>query len=72
MLTQFKKVGGMGFRDLKSFNLVMLAKQGWRLLQNQESLVYQCLKARYFPRCSFLEAVDSPNSSYIWKSIMVA
>ncbi|XP_023905496.2 uncharacterized mitochondrial protein AtMg00310-like [Quercus suber] len=72
ILTQAKKAGGMGFRDLKAFNLAMLAKQGWRLLQNQESLVFKCLKARYFPCCSFLEAVDSPTSSYIWKSIMAA
>jgi len=69
-LTQSKKVGSMGFRDLRSFNIAMLAKQGWRLLQNQESLVYRCFKARYFPRCSFLEAVDSPHSSYVWKRIM--
>ena len=62
----------MGFRDLKSFNLAMLAKQGWRLLQNQESLVYKCLKASYFPRSNFLEAVDSPNSLFVWKSIIVA
>nr|XP_023894814.1 uncharacterized protein LOC112006735 [Quercus suber] len=72
ILTQAKKYGGMGFRDLKIFNLAMLAKQGWRLLQNQESLVFKCLKARYFPCCSFMEAVDSPTSSYIWKSIMAA
>ena len=34
--------------------------------------MYQCLKARYFPHYSFLEVVDSSNSLYIWKSIMVA
>ena len=62
----------MGFRDLHSFNLAILAKQGWRLLQQQESLVYKCFKAKYFPRCSFLEATDVLNSSYVWKSLLAA
>ena len=72
VLAQPKKEGGMGFIDLHSFNLAMLAKQGWRLLQQQESLVYKCFKAKYFPRGSFLEAMDVPNSSYVWKSLLAA
>ena len=62
----------MGFRDLRSFNLAMLAKQGWRLLQDQNSILFQCLKARYFPRCHLFNAVESQNCSYTWKSIMAA
>ena len=72
MLSTPKKVGGMGFCDLRSFNLAMLAKQGWKLMQGKDSLLFRCFNAKYFPRCGFLEVVDVPNSSYIWKSILAA
>ena len=55
----------MGFRDIRSFNLAMLAKQGWRLMQETNLLLYGCFKAKYFPRCNFLEAGEIPNSSYV-------
>ena len=71
-LTQPKANGGMGFRDLRLFNHAMLAKQGWRLMHDQNSLFFKCFKTRYFPRCHFLDATVSPNSSYIWRSIMSA
>ena len=71
-LVQPKKEGGMGFRDIRSFNLAMLAKQGWRMLTDQESLFYRCFKAKYFPRYTFLEAVDHPHNSFVWKSLLAA
>ena len=44
-LTQPKANGGMGFQDLRLFNHAMLAKQGWRLMHDQNSLFFKCFKA---------------------------
>ena len=48
-----KETGGLGFRDLQSFNLAMLAKQGWRLIQNEDSLVSRILRAKYYSNGDF-------------------
>ena len=47
---------GMGFSDLRAFNLALLAKQGWRIQQNPQSLVHKVFKAKYFMGSSFKEA----------------
>lgn len=62
----------MGFRELSKFNIVMLAKQGWRLLNNCNPLVTQIMKARYFPSCDFLQAKIGVNPCYMWRSILAA
>ena len=67
-----KADGGMGFKKLKQFNLALLAKQGWRLQLGQNSLVFRVLKAKYFPRCEFIQASLGNNPSYTWHSIVAA
>ena len=69
-MTRPKDKGGMGFRDLHIFNMAMLARQCWRLLQNPDSLCCEVLKALYFPTTSILEAKAKPGISYTSRSIL--
>jgi len=65
-----KGKGGMGFRDLQSFNLAMLAKQVWRLLCDPDSLCARVLRARYYPDGNLLKARIKSGSSYTWQSVL--
>lgn len=65
-----KKKGGMGYKDLHLFNLAMLARQGWRLVMNPESLCAQVLRAKYFPDGDLFEVKEKPGISYTWRSLL--
>lgn len=67
-----KQWGGMGFRDLHLFNKSLLAKQGWRLVQDPNSLLARLLKAKYYPHVSFWEAPIGNNPSFSWRNIVGA
>ncbi|KAL9450662.1 hypothetical protein AB3S75_012400 [Citrus x aurantiifolia] len=65
-----KKRGGLGFRDFSSFNQALIAKQGWRVLQNPKILLSKILKARYFKHSNFMEAKLGSKPSFVWRSIL--
>ena len=60
---------GMRFINLKIFNVALLAKQCWRMLKEKDSLLHRVFKAKYFSKCSFLEAYTGGNASYTWRSL---
>jgi hypothetical protein len=48
--------GGMGFRDFRSFNIALLAKQAWRLWKMPQSLIGPIMEAKYYKGRNFLES----------------
>ncbi|XP_074347574.1 uncharacterized protein LOC141686438 [Apium graveolens] len=71
-LCSAKEEGGLGFKKLKEFNVAMLAKQAWRLVNNVNPMVTKFMQARYFPDTDFLNASLGNNPSYLWRSILAA
>ena len=64
-----KVKGGIGFRNLQAFNFSMLVKQGWRLLENPNSLVARIYRAKYYPHGDVLKAGLGSSPSFTWRSI---
>lgn len=60
------KVGGLGFRSLSKVNIALLAKQGWHLLTNPNSLMARVVKDKYFPNNSFMEVGLGNQHSFVW------
>ena len=67
-----REEGGIGFRMIHEFNLALLAKQLWRLVQYLDSLVARVLRGRYYRMSSPLRVSSVSSPSYVWTSISEA
>ncbi|GAU41426.1 hypothetical protein TSUD_26060 [Trifolium subterraneum] len=69
---EIRKQKSLGFINLHAFNEALLAKQGWRIVTEPNSLMATMLKAKYFPHTQFLQASQGKRFSYVWQSIQKA
>lgn len=57
--------GGLGFRNAHKFNLALISKLAWRLLNEPEALWVTQLKPRYFRKSYAFKAKLPSNSFWI-------
>ncbi|XP_057444657.1 uncharacterized protein LOC130736903 [Lotus japonicus] len=69
-LCKSKDRGGIGFRDFKKFNMALVAKNWWRLLNCPDSLLGKVFKAVYYPRDTIFTAKKGCRPSYAWSSVL--
>ena len=61
---------GDALKELKLFNQAILAKTGWRFIQNQDTLCARLFRGIYFPFGNFLQAKLGMKPSWTWSSIL--
>ncbi|KAK5842469.1 hypothetical protein PVK06_004831 [Gossypium arboreum] len=66
-----KRMGGIGIRDISLFNLALLGRQVWRLINNKE-LCYKVLSSKYFPDGNIFNSKKVDKASFTWTSIAAA
>ena len=68
-MTKSFKTGGLGFRDITTFNRALLAKLCWRILQNPSCLLAKVLLGKYCRNSSILDSKVKNSASHGWRSI---
>ncbi|KAL0744395.1 hypothetical protein Bca4012_085908 [Brassica carinata] len=66
-----KVTGGLGLRDFQSFNVALLAKIGWRLLQNPTSLLGKVLFGKYCLDYDLLHVPVTTACSHGWRGVLL-
>lgn len=62
-----KKEGSMGFWDIEKFNLALLGKQVWKVLQKQNWFMARILKESTLKLRISSNATHPQRGSYVWK-----
>jgi hypothetical protein len=61
--------GGLGFKRMHEFNLSLVAKLGWQLLNDSDCLWVKQLQNKYIKYGDFLSSPPPTTASWLWKGI---
>lgn len=62
---------GLGFKDAGMFNITLLAKQWWRLLNGKNLLSSRVLRAKYCSNGSLNMSSRGNHDSFIWSCLLM-
>ncbi|XVE99405.1 hypothetical protein REPUB_Repub03eG0195400 [Reevesia pubescens] len=65
-----KERGGLNVRDIRKTNLAYLAKLGWKIINDSDSLWVELLEKKYLKAEDFLSVKQKSIYSYTWRSIL--
>ncbi|KAK5843320.1 hypothetical protein PVK06_005773 [Gossypium arboreum] len=63
---------GLGIRDVRLFNLALLGRQVWKLINNKDFLCFKVLSSKYLPDGNIFHAKKVDKASFTWSSIAAA
>lgn len=66
-----KKLGGLGFKDIFTFNDALLAKLSWRILKNPTCLLARLFLGKYCKEEPFLTIKPTKAASHGWRGILI-
>ena len=64
-----KERGGLGIKDINTFNMALLGKWKWHLLQNQGELWAKVLESRYGGWRGLEDEARAANESTWWRDL---
>ncbi|KAA3483070.1 reverse transcriptase [Gossypium australe] len=67
-----KGMGGIGLRNMILFNIALIGRQVWRLINNKKSLCFKVLSSKYFPDGNIFNSKKVNRASFTWSSIATA
>jgi hypothetical protein len=69
-ICQPKSYSGLGLRKSLDTNHVLISKLEWSLAVGEDKAWVTLLKKKYLKGVPFMQAIPSPNSSWLWKDIL--
>lgn len=71
LVCMLKEMRGLGLKDLRLFNMVLLGRQIWHIINNMDTLCYKVLSSKFFSDGDLLRPKHVDKPSFAWSSMCI-